>query len=222
MQQQHKQLHPGTLVSVGKGLLRFSDIVDSQEEVVAAQWALDGAPVASLYSEQLCKLIILSTESPVICDDHSKGVAEHPCKRLSQPVITMLDLAEGIASPNDVSNGSTVRPVPHYQMLSSKPGERFLGMLEWFPEVDGKAYHLLVFNTIINFRRKSPAGRLLLCAFTKMESDAASLVVKTTINSNTPVFSAASFGEQCSLIYSSGSELVIVGLESSATGVRLT
>ena len=93
-------------------------------------------------------------------------------------------------------------------------------MIEWFPEIDSKAYHLLVFNTIVRSRKKSPTGRLLLCSFTKEESDATPLVLKTTIHSNTPVHSVAPYNEQSSLIYSSGTELVMVGLDTSPNGIR--
>lgn len=36
-----------------------------------------------------------------------------------------------------------------------KPGERFLGITEWFPRIGGNEYHMLVMNTMLT-RAKNP------------------------------------------------------------------
>ena len=73
-----------------------------------------------------------------------------------------VDLGEDF---DDASPENQHRPVRQdvFDTLSYEVGERFLGVTEWFPNLDNKEYHLLVVNTIIKAEKnKSPTGRLLL------------------------------------------------------------
>ena len=97
-----------------------------------------------------------------------------------------------------------------------KPGERIMGLLEWFPKADGKSYHLLVVNTMIGRPNTETAqGRILLLNFIKDENTGKlRLSEKSPAKCEKPVFSVAAYGAS-SLVYGRDGELVMRTLRVS-------
>lgn len=97
-----------------------------------------------------------------------------------------------------------------------KPGERIMGLLEWFPKGEGKSYHLLVVNTIIGRAdQHTGQGRILILNFVKDEKTGKlRLAEKNPSRCDKPVFSVAAYGDS-SLISGRGDELVLRTLRVS-------
>lgn len=97
-----------------------------------------------------------------------------------------------------------------------KPGERIMGLLEWFPKGEGKSYHLLVVNTIIGRAdRHTAQGRILILNFVKDENTGKlRLAEKNPSRCDKPVFSVAAYGDS-SLVSGRGDELVLRTLRVS-------
>ena len=110
-----------------------------------------------------------------------------------------------------------IAAVEHHHSNSLKigrPGERIMGILEWFPSEDGKSYHFIV---VVTLRRHSPpaeTGVVYLYRITRGHDLSVSTKLIRAMEPNSPVYSVASYGAS-SLVYSSGKNLFLHTLRLS-------
>ena len=208
------------------GILRqFKQFDNSEHKVVARQWGLGGTPIRIVYSKHLNKALALYSVIDIIRSPQHGGIRRQVGKRTAKAVITSVDFDEEERRNSD-PEAMDVEPAPtaqrqrYRQFLDCKPGERFLGMIEWFPRISALEYHLFVFNTLIKDRQKPSSGRILLFAVSSTENNDLNLVLKKTIDVTSPVYSVAPHWDRFSIVYCSGNDLNVLSLEPSPSGLK--
>lgn len=191
--------------------------LDSQPKTVPRRLELGGSPVRVLYSTHSDMLLVLHNKFEILrAARRTDGQPNVKGKRALRAMISFLD--------PDVD--PVIRPDPDAMVIDDeekstrtqaitisecKPGERFLGITEWFPKVYGKPHHMLVINTSLT-RADKPIGRLLLFAIPKVTSDQPpTIIMKKTIDLNEPVYSVAVYSDH-SLVYCCGTDLCMQSL----------
>ena len=190
---------------------------------------IGGTPVRVIYSAYLQKLIVLYNKLPIVPrgSTQSRRDRNSPHKRALLPRIAFRD-PNSRANPRlgsdamDVESDLQVNENDHNDDIMDaerKPSERFLGITEWFPLVDGKQYHLLVVHTILT-RAEKPIGRLLFFAVSPGTVEIPKLTMKKRLELDGPVYSVAVHPDGKSLVYCSGSKLCIQSLDSAPSGIK--
>ena len=203
------------------------DLVDisygSQCAMVPRRMYLDGTPTRLTYSERLGRLIILYTRI-VIRRDPYHG---RPGVRAMEPTFAFLDVDQGLLRPDPddpenselrvlLGNGQTQR-ANILSLSERKPGEKYIGMTEWFPTDGSKTYHMLVmFTMILYVDNRPPTGRLLFFSLSKNGNGQVSMVCKKITDLKAPVTAVIPYG-QSSLIYSCGNDVCLHTLKLSST-----
>ena len=184
---------------------------ESEPCMVPRHLPLKGTPTRVMYSQRLKRLIVLYSV-PVVKPIREKvRVHDHGSAsplRGAQSMITCLD--PDLEKTEHGSDNQRVSLLPDKEL---RAGERFLGIIEWFPTADGKEYHILVLCTMIE---RSPShesnGRLLLLSPSTEDSGLVNFHIKKELVVEAPVWAVASFGSS-SLIYACGDDLVIRKLD---------
>lgn len=186
--------------------------LDLQPKMVPRRLELDGSPFRVLYSIQLNKLIVLHNKVEVLrAARHIDGQPKVPGKRALRPMVSFLDSDVNPVTGLDpdatnIDDEQKRNDNQGLKISESKPGEKFLGITEWFPKVGGNEYHMLVINSMLT-REHKPVGRLLFFAIVKGRSNQPpSLVIKKTIDTDEPVYSVAIYPHK-SLVYCCGNDL---------------
>ncbi len=167
-----------------------------------------------VYSTHLDKLIVLHDKFEVLrAAKRTDGQTNVPGKRVLRPMISFLDsdvdpVTELDPDVMDIDDGDKPNGYQTIKISECKPGEKFLGIIEWFPKAGGKKYHMLVINTTLT-RAFKPSGRLLVFAITKDQPP--KLVMKKMIDTDEPVYSVATYLEN-SLVYCCGNDLYMQSL----------
>lgn len=227
----NRGLAPGSLVCVDSSGLQ---IVEFEENVwpqnIPRSLHVDSTPERILYSKRLNKLIVLSLEIEVLRSPQTNGYRTQAGKRALRPQITFLDpdkdktpYSDGSAMAVDseatenegTRQSSTNRLVPNY-----KPGERFLGITEWFPRLNGNEYHMLVVNTRIVADHLAEKGRLLFFSVSRTGGDPIKLVLKKEMEFNAPVYSSIPYPNGTSIVYCCGNELCMLSLDGTPSGIK--
>ena len=166
---------------------------------------VEGTPAKILYSNYLKKLIALYTRIKIIQPRQINGHLARAPQRALRPVITFLDPDSDPVKhdPDDIDDQGC-------RFLGEcNPGEKVLGMMEWFPlENDDKTYPLLVLNTLAKQPGQDASGRLLMYAMRQGMNGEISLDLKINLEFESPVYAVASHGRS-SLVYGCGNELVL-------------
>lgn len=202
--------------------------IDLRPKTVLRRLELGGSPVRVLYSTYLDKLIVLHNKFEILrAARRIDGQANVKGKRALRTMISFMDSdidpVTGL-DPNAMEIDDEEKPTNNQAITISecKPGERFLGITEWFPKINGKDYHMLVINTSLT-RADKPVGRLLFFAVTKGEStQPPEIVIKKSVDTDEPVYSVAMYSDQ-SLVYCCGNDLCVLSLavaESSRISLR--
>ena len=197
--------------------------------MVPRRLPIGGTPVRVIYSAHLQKLIILYNKLPITTRGSTQSRRDRHAsrKRALVPGIAFRDLnskatpqlgpdtmeVESDLQLNENENNDNIMSAEH------KPNEKFLGITEWFPFVDGKSYHLLLVHTILA-RAEKQVGRLLFFAVSQSNVKIPNLTIKKRLEVGGPVYSVAVHPDGKSLVFCSGSELCIQSLESGPTGIR--
>ena len=188
-----------------------------------------GTPTRVVYSEHLNKLIVLTHEVSIIRSPRTVGGRRLLGKRALQPVITFVDpdrdksacLDDGTMDVDmDNESGATIRNRRQYleaqrcrNVVDYTPGEKFLGITEWFPKFGDHVYHMLVVNTFIRADEQgNPSGRLLIFAVQNVDGGVQIALKKKTVPF-APVYAVAAHPDRRSIVYCSNQELCIIGLE---------
>ena len=197
---------------------------------------VDGSPARAIYSKHLRKLVVLNNRFSVIRPSRTVDGRTRAGKRIIQPLITFIDPDETYDksldddamevehenSCEDVSLNRQKRTTRrrNCETLSHEPGERFLGITEWFPKLEDKEFHMLIVNTIIKGDRNRPAtGRLLLFSV-QVTGDRIKLTLKKETSHRAPVYAVAAHPNQTSIVFHCGEDLCILRLEASPTGPK--
>lgn len=135
-------------------------------------------------------------------------------KRVFRPMIDFIFPDGNSFKTEPDVDGENLDPPPRDAFW--KPGERIMGLLEWFPKGEGKSYHMLVVNTMIGQANNDTVqGRILILNFIKDENTGKlRLIEKNPSRCDKPVFSVAAYGDS-SLVYGKGGELVLRTLRVS-------
>ena len=197
--------------------------------LVPRRLPIGGTPVKVVYSTYLQKLIVLYNKTPFITRGSTPSRRDRgaPHKRALLPRIAFCDpdsRADRQLGPDamDVEPDLQLNEDVHNDAVMDRehrPSERFIGITEWFPLIDGKQYHMLVIHTILP-RAEKQIGRLLFFAISPGTADMPKLTIKKRIELGRPVYSVAVHPDEKSLIYCSGSELYIQSLDSAPSGIK--
>lgn len=206
-------------VSLGSGLKS-----QTIPQMIPQRLKVYGSPTRLIYSNQLQKLIVLQNKTTILRNRYINGAHNVPGKRSLRPQILFLDPANQTSTESDpdltdIDDGKN--PEHNHTLMESecKPGEKFLGITEWFPKVNGNEYHMLVINTVMS-RAKKPTGRLLILAIQGGRSEQPKLAVKKRIELEGPVYSVATYPEK-SLVYCCGNYLYLQSLGATdSSGVK--
>ena len=197
--------------------------------MVPRRLPIGGTPVRVIYSAHLQKLIVLYNKLPITTRGSTKSRRDRnaPHKRALVPRIAFRD-PNSKASPQlghdamEIESDIQLNENDHNGDLMDaerKPSERFIGITEWFPFLDGKSYHLLLVHTILT-RAEKQVGRLLFFAVSQGRDKISKLTIKKRLEVGGPVYSVAVHPDGKSLVYCSGSELCIQSLESWPSGIK--
>ena len=197
--------------------------------MVPRRLPIDGTPVRVIYSAYLQKLIVLYNKLPILTKGSTQSRRDRnaPHKRALLPRIAFRD-PNSKANPRlgpdamDVESDLQLNENDHNDDIMDaerKPGERFIGITEWFPFLDGKSYHLLVVHTILT-RAEKQIGRLLFFAVSPGTAEIPKLTIKKRLEAGGLVYSVAVHPDGKSLVYCSGSKLCIQSLESAPSGIK--
>lgn len=207
----------GSFVCIDGNLPHIMSL-NSQPKMVPRRLKLSGTPVRVLYSVHLDKLIVLHNKFEVLrAARQIDGQRNVRRKRALRPMISFLNSdvePDAGLDPDAMEIDDVGKPNENQALMKSecKPGERFLGITEWFPKVGSNEYPMLVINTTLT-KADKPGGRLLIFAITKGRSDQPpKLVTKKVIDTNDPVFSVAMYPDK-SLVYCCGNDLYMQSLE---------
>lgn len=197
--------------------------------MVPRRLPIGGTPVKVVYSTYLQKAIVLYTKLSVIRKGSTPSRRDRNTshKRALLPRITFRDPD---SKTNPQMGPDTMDVEPDLQQHENdhndavmdrerRPSERFIGITEWFPLVDGKRYHMLVVHTILP-RAGNQIGRLLFFAISPGTANIPKLILKKRLESGGPVYSVAVHPDGKSLVYCSGSELCIQSLDSAPSGIK--
>ena len=198
-------------------------ILSSETSPVAVprRMAVQGTPTKVIYSPRLNKLIVLYYKLHITSRPQMN---RHPA-RASKPFREYMIAFVDPDSNTDISNDK-LEPDDEYGNRSStiiqgKPGENYLGIIEWFPKNNDGIHHMLIVNTMIEPSADSsirqPSGRILF--FTVSNDDKPKLILKKTIEKNSPVLALASSGSN-SLVYCYGTDICLHNLKVTSNGGR--
>ncbi|KAL9104003.1 MAG: hypothetical protein Q9163_001023 [Psora crenata] len=226
----------GTLACVERESLQMVKLDIAGPQNIPRRWQLGGTPVRMVYSKRLDRLVSLSHEITVVRSQQTIGLRVQAGKRALVPVVTFLDInspAKATVTDPDavvVDNIEATGTDPgamvmdnteaHRQVLNHKPGERFLGMAEWFPEIHHNQYHIFIFHTVITDSHKPSTGRLLFYAVTVANDKTVKLAMKKPIDLPSPVSTVAPVPDEPAIMYCCGNDLVVLSLDPLPTGFR--
>ena len=197
--------------------------------MVPRRLPIDGTPIRVIYSTYLQKLIVLYNKLSMITRGSTQSRRDHnaPHKRALLPRIVFRDpnsRANPRLGPDAMDVESDLQPNENEHNdnimdAERKLSEKFIGITEWFPLVDGKQYHLLVVHTILT-RAEKQIGRLLFFAVSPGTAEIPKLTMKKRLEVDGPVYSVAVHPDGKSLVYCSGSKLCIQSLDSAPSGIK--
>lgn len=206
----------------------------SKPHMVPHRIDLDGTPSRIVHSTRLRRLIVLYTRTEIVRPPQRTGRQFRPGKRAQVPVLGFLkpDTLLSRPDPAGTANGRVLRETNTDRRVNvipmrddpeaadnvlrfCQPGEKFLGMMEWFPRDGSKEFHMLVVHTMIEYTgEKTPTGRLLFFQLNKNQTGNVIMIFKKAHDLQAPVFAVVPYGSS-SLIYGCGKELYLHELELS-------
>ncbi|KAL8716537.1 MAG: hypothetical protein Q9225_006142 [Loekoesia sp. 1 TL-2023] len=211
--QGYSKFGAGSLFYLAGNSLLLADLSSSHDpEMVPRRLPLTGTPTRTTYSERLDKLIVIYTIIIVNVISQTGSRRDRSQRRLLKPALAFID-------PNSDIPRAEMDEVDDLNVLQAtdiKAGERYLGVMEWFPTDGNRQYHMLVINTIIGQAASEDAtGRLLLFAPSMSGDGEVTVDLKKSVDRDDPIWCAASYGSS-SLIYACGDELVLQPLNMGA------
>lgn len=186
----------GWLICAEKNQLHIATLpLDSKPSNVSRRRPVKGSPRRVIYSPRLRKLIVLCEEVSISPLKGLKGYSSRSNQRCLKPMILFVD------PESDMSDSDEKDRLP---IKACQPGERFLGVAEWYLDVDDQIKHILVINTTLENMPHSPSGRILLFHV----STEGELTLRTTVNRDFPVYDLIPYSTR-SLLYCCGLDLCL-------------
>lgn len=199
----------GLLFCVERSQIHMARIAGSSEpRMVPRHIHVKGTPIRVLYSQRLKKLIVLFYHISITHAIQRNKNRIPPNQRSLKYKITIVDPdVESNDLDLDQDNDMNIKSA-----FDGEPGERFLGVSEWFPN-DGKdVHHLFVVHTMLERPTASESkGRIL---FLSMSEDG-NLMLRRQYLEDFPVYALASYGPN-SLLYSCGMNVCLRTLDMRA------
>lgn len=199
----------GLLFCIERSRIHMARIAGSSEpRLVPRHIHVKGTPTKVLYSQRLKKLIVLFYQTDIIPPIQRNGNHTSSKQRSFKYKIMTVDPDVGsISLDQDESDDINLKST-----INSEPGERFLGVSEWFPNDGIDLHHLFVIHTMLERPTTSESrGRILICSV----SEKGIPVLKSQYEESSPVYALESYGPK-SLIYSCGKDLCLRTLEKRA------
>ena len=196
-----------------------------QPQMVPRRINLDGTPSRVIHSEILGKLIVLYSRTVVTRPSQGAGQNFRAGQRAIQPLLAFLEPDKSLEKPGlpaadnyPLSEPGSETPANVYTIYERKQGERFLGMIEWFPSDGKNAFHMLVVHTKIDYvDDRAPTGRLLFFSLSLKHDNEVVMNFKKSTDLKAPVFAIAPYGSS-SIVYSCGNVIHLHTLDlGSAT-----
>ena len=198
-----------------------------QPQMVPRRMNLDGTPSRVIHSEILGKLIVLYGKA--VITRASTGARQHfrAGQRKIQPFLAFLGLNQSLERPgppaadyHTLRERESGRPACVYMISERKQGEKFLGMMEWFPSDSTNAFHMLVVHTKIDYAdERAPTGRLLFFSLSLSHDNEVLMNFKKSTDLKAPVYAIASYGSS-SIVYSCGNDIHLHTLDLNSASRR--
>ncbi len=186
-------------------MARFFPQTQPESGMIPRRIPIPGTPVRLIYSQWLKRLVVIYYQINIIKAEGRRTAANQRSTRYHMAVV---DPDAAFGGPDEDGNEETR---PRYPSYYSKPGERFLGVTEWFPKVGEDVHHLFLVHTILGRRVASESkGRILLFA----ASEKGSMTLKRHYDKDSPVYSLAPY-EPSSILYCCGHDLCLQSLDTS-------
>lgn len=182
---------------------------------VPRQLKVRGEPSRIILSTRLKRLIVLSHELEVVHPRTQIGSRKSPGVRALKPVITFLDPLQNRLpdhtpeSPEGSSHTSSSEGHHHRNRVlpERNPGEKFLGITEWTPELKDGKRDMLIINTAIRADTKKAAAGRLLVYFISHQNDSFGLDLKKKVLQSSTVYSVVVDTFTGRVSYCTGSEI---------------
>ncbi|KAL8696388.1 MAG: hypothetical protein Q9224_002821, partial [Gallowayella concinna] len=203
----------GSLFYLARSSLVLADISSSPvAEMVPRRLPLLGTPTKILYSERLNSLVVLYTTTAINTTGRVAAKRDRPQSGAQHPAIAIIKPGAELLRP-DQDARDMLNVLDATEVLS---GEKFLGLMEWFPTDGIKQYHLLVAHTLVGQSGSQEATRRLLF-FKPILNDVGevSLKPKIKLEHRAEISAIASYGDS-SLIYGCGDDLVLRTLDMNS------
>ncbi|KAL8788821.1 MAG: hypothetical protein Q9213_001492 [Squamulea squamosa] len=196
----------GSLMYLMGSSLVMADVSSSPHpEMVPRRLPLMGTPTKILYSERLNRLIVLYTTTEILAPGAPRRKGTVILRRVVHPAIALIAPDEEPLRV-DHDERDTLNVLDSTYVLS---GEKFLGLMEWFPTDGKKQYHMLVVHTTIEQAGSLEAEHRLLF-FSPIVDDVGDITLKQkiTLNHEASICAVAPHGDS-SLIYGCGNDIFI-------------
>lgn len=206
----------GLIFSVGGSQIHMAEFLSELEppnpRMIPRRIPVPGTPVKLIYSDRLKKLAVIYYTIDIIRGDGNRNTAAK--QRSLQYHLAVID-PNATELDRDASISSAESPI------YSKSGERFLGLIEWFPKIGTNIHHFFLVHTILS--RRDPAdsrGRILIFAVSDHIGRNV-LKFKRHWDKEAPVYALAPYGEN-SILYTCGKYLCLQSLETSSSAAGST
>ena len=202
--QGYSRFAAGSLFYLTGSSLVLADVSSSPNpEMVPRHLPLMGTPTRILYSARLCRLIVLYTTIELLSPGAPLSTGTTVQRRALHPAIAFVDPD---AEPTRFDQGE--RAILNLLKADDAArGERFLGILEWFPTDGKKQYHMLVIHTVIGQAGSQEAmGRLLF--FFPYLDDNKRIKQKIILDHEAEISAVATHGDS-SLVYGCGNDILV-------------
>ncbi|MCJ1479162.1 hypothetical protein MMC13_007846 [Lambiella insularis] len=206
----------GHLYLVDRSELHLAELQDSlRSHPIVRRVPVPGTPNRIMFSNQVNKLIVAYTTLRTTEPRRTSGPASMPKKRLLYPSLSFFDPdhspsnAFDEATSDDVHSTSNIpNYVPHGALKVIGPsGMKILGMTEWIPSLEGKAFPLLaIYGIRARKTERSDTGIICLYKIASSISNGVTLEHKLDIGCRESVYSLAIYGAS-SLVFCSGKTL---------------
>lgn len=207
-----------TFFCMERSALHFVVLHASQKaQILPRRLPIGGTPNRVIHSKRLGKLVVAFTKV-IARTEQTRG------KRLSYPALTFIDPFDEDSNPLEdefvepfAANQSfrSGEPITQRALAKFRPhiigssGERVVGLFEWYPEEDGKSWHLFVVNTVrARVERGKNSGRMLLLELTQDQTGRGTFNIITHIKKENPIYAAAPYSKS-SLVFCAGKSVVV-------------
>lgn len=207
----------GWLLCVEQNQIHIATLSSEPSPTIIPRYLpFEGTPTRVIYSVRLKKLIVLyykiSINARIPTNGHQVRVNQRRVEYMIAVIDPDVDANNIKLEPDNGGDEENKSPA----IIPGKPGERFLGIIEWYPEGNNEVHHMLVVNTMVeHLPPRQPTGRVLFFSV----SVVGALTLKKTIDKDAPVYSLASYGLS-SLIYCYGTEMCLHNLEITSKGKK--